>query len=544
MIASISRGGDIGGLMTYLSGPGRSNEHTEQHLIAGDAAVMTIYGTDTLDRAAATDIAQSLDAPRREFGVEVTRLLTHVDPESGETVASRVEGSVWHCSLSLGAEDGQLTDDRWAAIAEDFVTRMGFAGDAAKADCRWVAVRHGLSKAGNDHVHIAVSLVREDGTKASVHNDYHRAMQVVRDLEQAHSLQPLVRVAERAFPQREETRAARESAGRRGLVEVDAKTLERHVRAASTASLDEAEFVRRLRREGLLVHPRYATGRDDVVTGYAVALRPKDGEKAVWHGGQKLARDLSLPELRKGWPDRPESATEAVAEWRAVRRGPGAPARVGREAAELDPDLFAKHLDDIAALRDYLITVPVDDYPTWAHAARDMAGVCAAWSQRIEPIPGPLADAARLLAKSAQLRPVESRRRPVAMPSMANTVALITATATAGSNATAELLLLRQFAITARSIHGAATAAGDVQRAEQLNGALRERLRQVRDTYMTAERANAIAQLPPEQRAIAARAELSQARTGPLPTPLTPRTDVPSTARPAGAGQRRDDFER
>ena len=543
MIASISRGGDIGGLMSYLAGPGRSNEHIEQHLIAGDAAVMTMYGTDTLDRTAATEIAQSLNAPRREFGVEVTRLLTHVDPDSGETVASRVDGSVWHCSLSLGAEEGQLTDDRWAAIAEDFVTRMGFAGDAVKADCRWVAVRHGLSTNGNDHAHVAVSLVREDGTKASVHNDYHRAMQAVRDLEQLHGLQPLVPERERAFPQREETRAAREAAGRRGLVEVDAKTLERYVRAASTASLDEAEFVRRLRRQGLLVHPRYATGRDDVVSGYAVALRPPEGEKAVWHGGQKLARDLSLPELRKGWPDRPDSATEAVQEWRAVRRS-GAPAQVGREAAELHPELFAKHVDDVSALHDYLATIPVDDYPTWAHAARDMAGVCAAWSQRIEPTPGPLADAARVLAKSAQLRPVESRPRPVAMPSMANTVALITATATAGSTATAELLLLRQFAITARSIHRAATAAGDARRAEQLNEALRDRLRQVRDTYLDTERAHAVAQLTPEQRATAARAELTHVRTGPLPTPLTSTSDVLSTTRAAGHGKRRDDFER
>ena len=31
-----------------------------------------------------------------------------------------------------------------------------------------VAVRHGVSRAGNDHIHIAVNLVREDGTKASV----------------------------------------------------------------------------------------------------------------------------------------------------------------------------------------------------------------------------------------------------------------------------------------------------------------------------------------------------------------------------------------
>ena len=535
----------MGGLLAYLSGPGRSNEHTEQHLVAGAVAVMTMYGTDTLDRAAAAEIAASVDAPRRELGVEVTRLLTHVDPGSGETIRSRVDGSVWHCSLSLAAEEGQLTDDRWAAIAEDFVTQMGFVGDTAKADCRWVAVRHGLSTAGNDHIHIAVSLVREAGTKASVRNDYQRAMQTVRDLEQAHGLQPLVPVAERAFHQREETRAAREAASRRGLVEVDAKTLERYVRAASAAALDEAEFVRRLRREGLLVHPRYATGRDDVVTGYAVALRPREGEKPIWHGGQKLARDLSLPELRKGWPDRPETATEAVAEWQAVRRGTGrGAAQAGREAVELHPELLAEHVADIAKLRDYLTQIPVDDYPTWAHAARDMAGMCAAWSRRIEPTPGPLADAARILARSAQLRPIESRPRPVAMPSIANAVALISAHATAGSNATAELLLLRQFAVTARSIHQAATAAGDARRAEQLNGALRDRLREVRDTYLTVERRNALAQLSPEQQATAARATTAgSGHSGPLPTRLTPQQTVPTT-RGRGPGRSGQDLER
>ena len=52
---------------------------------------------------------------------------------------------------------------------------------SGKAACRWVAVRHGLSTNGNDHVHIAVSLVREDGTKASTHNDFKNAQQVCRD---------------------------------------------------------------------------------------------------------------------------------------------------------------------------------------------------------------------------------------------------------------------------------------------------------------------------------------------------------------------------
>ncbi|WP_146083476.1 hypothetical protein [Rathayibacter sp. AY1H2] len=68
--------------------------------------------------------------------------------------------------------------------------------------------------------------------------------------------------------------AARESAQRRGAVEVDAHRLERAVRSSASASADEAEFVRRMRQAGVLIRPRYAAGRDDVVAGYSVALRP------------------------------------------------------------------------------------------------------------------------------------------------------------------------------------------------------------------------------------------------------------------------------
>ncbi|WP_374953992.1 relaxase/mobilization nuclease domain-containing protein [Rathayibacter sp. AY1H2] len=86
--------------------------------------------------------------------------------------SKRVAADVWHCSLSLRAEEGQLTDEQWGRIATDFVDRMWSAGESsAKADCRWIAVRHGLSKNGNDHIHIAVSAVRADRTKAHVAYD-------------------------------------------------------------------------------------------------------------------------------------------------------------------------------------------------------------------------------------------------------------------------------------------------------------------------------------------------------------------------------------
>lgn len=42
---------------------------------------------------------------------------------------------------------------------------MGFSEASGKAARRWVAVCHCVSTNGNDHLHSAVSLVREDGTK-------------------------------------------------------------------------------------------------------------------------------------------------------------------------------------------------------------------------------------------------------------------------------------------------------------------------------------------------------------------------------------------
>ena len=36
---NIRRGGQMGGLMVYLAGGGRHNEHEEQHLVAGDSAI-------------------------------------------------------------------------------------------------------------------------------------------------------------------------------------------------------------------------------------------------------------------------------------------------------------------------------------------------------------------------------------------------------------------------------------------------------------------------------------------------------------------------
>lgn len=40
---------------------------------------------------------------------------------------------MWHCSLSLRAEEGDLSDERWAEIANDFMDEMGFTEASGKA---------------------------------------------------------------------------------------------------------------------------------------------------------------------------------------------------------------------------------------------------------------------------------------------------------------------------------------------------------------------------------------------------------------------------
>lgn len=530
MIPNITRGTRVVGLMTYLAGDGRANEHIEQHLVAGGHAIMARHGYAVLDAATAREIGIALDTPRLAYGVEVTRQVRVEDPQTGELHTDRVPADVWHCSLSLHADEGQLSDEQWGTIAQQFVDRMGFTEESGKAACRWVAVRHGLSKNGNDHVHIAVSLVREDGTKASTHNDFKRAQDVCRDLEREHSLAPL-ESRQLGMGERGVKPGERESAARRGSVEVDAHRLERTVRAAAIASLDEGEFVRRLRRGGVLIRPRYAAGRDDVVAGYSVALRPAGEERPVWYGGGRLARDLTLPRLREGWPDSPQTAQAAVDEWRATSKNPWQyrPVAPGREESAPDPQLWDQYSRELGELRARLRDVPATDRATWAHVARETAGAFAAWSQRVETTPGPLAGTARELSRSAHIRAHQSAPKPVRMGSASGAAMILLQAATAGRGTAAEAILFRQLGRLSVALLDAHTAAGDARRAEQMSQSLRDKLAAIQERLPVVPAKDATPAagpaLTPEEEALR-RAQRGLAAPGtrsPLPNTITPR---------------------
>jgi hypothetical protein len=118
--------------------------------------------------------------------------------------------------------------------------------------------------------------------------------------------------------------------------------------------------------------------------------------------------------------------------------------------------------------------VAVDDRGTWAHLARDAAGVLAAWSLRTEVEPGPLAEASRSLARSAQLRRQDvGRRRWQSIAPTRNTAALLLGVA-AGSVSNAALMgQMVELALALRDMHA---AAGDADRAAQLEQTARHEL--------------------------------------------------------------------
>ena len=250
------------------------------------------------------------------------------------------------------------------------------------------------------------------------------------------------------------------------------------MRGCAAAAVDEAEFVRRVRRAGVRLRPRFAAGRHDVVSGYSAALRPPAGQAPVWYGGGHLARDLTLPRLRAQWPDTPQAAGAAVAEWNAAgrQRRVAAP---GREQHEPDPQLWQRYGDELAALRDQLRRVPPEDTATWAHVARETSGAFAAWSLRVEPTPGPLAATARQLARSAQLHAHQVRPRRAGLPSAAGVALLLSSASRGGRGPVGEAVLLRQLANTAQALHDAHSAVGEARTAQALADVVRGQLASV-----------------------------------------------------------------
>ncbi|MEU7935259.1 relaxase/mobilization nuclease domain-containing protein [Micromonospora echinofusca] len=377
MIPKVTYGARVRGLLEYLFGPGKAEEHVNPHLVAGydDVALLAPgrHGRDG-ERRSLDELAARLDAPQIAAG------------ERG------VKQYVWQCSLSLPAHEGQLDDATWGRIAGRFVAEMGFTGDAERAGCRWIAVRHGLSAKGNDHVHLVVTLATEDGAPVWLRQDKRRSQQVADLIEDEFGLGKWTPGRAGATRRPELTRPEVERA-RRVDQAPDRELLRRQVRAALAGATTEAEWVARMKGAGLLVAARTAATDRDQVVGYAVALRPAGVGKPRWYAGRSLDGDLSLPQIRKRWPDAPPPP---VGQWEATDSAESPTLRGADRMA-----VWRSSAAALEAISGRLAGVAPGS-PQWPAAARASAELLARVAAVTEPSgQGPVTRAADALARAA-----------------------------------------------------------------------------------------------------------------------------------------------
>jgi hypothetical protein len=279
VIGKVLRGTDARRLLYYLYGPGKANEHTDPHLVAGFA-----------------DPAE-LEPERRPSGAPDLRRLAGLLAQPLAALAGPGYGKpVWHCSVRAAPEDRVLSDTEWAQVAARIMHRTGLAPEGDDLGVRWVAVRHAA-----DHIHIVATLARQDGTRPKIWNDFYRVREACQEAERRLGLRstaPGDRTAARRA-----TRAETEQAARRGWGEAPRATLRREVCTAAAGASTEQEFFTRLRQAGVQVRLRRSVTNPGEVTGYAVGLpqhTARDGG-VIWYGGGKLAPDLTLPKLRIRW---------------------------------------------------------------------------------------------------------------------------------------------------------------------------------------------------------------------------------------------------
>jgi hypothetical protein len=505
VIAKILRGNDIKGLVNYLASGGRHNEHRDQRVIAAGPGVAADIGAPlTMEDAAALGL--EMDLPRELHGTRVMQRVRRTDgardedgnlikwstDEAGEYVLA--ESSVWHLSVANPVDDRVLSDAEWAEVAGDLMDRLGFSAVPGRAPCPWVAIGHGPSEAGNDHMHIAVSLVREDGRAASTWQDRVKVGKACADYERRFGLTAIPARENGACPT--PSRAEIEAAKKRDRPEPERDSLQRTVRASSVASRDEAEFVRRLHRQGLVVLPFYVKGSGrSQVSGYSVALRPaKRGDKLIPFAGGHLAPDLSLPKLRAAWPDSAADRDAAVLEWNggSDRGGAGGTAAEpktepipGRETKEWPPSAWRDAAEQAERVWRSMADIALDDATGWAQAAGDAAGVFGVLAGRLEADgPGPLSRAADVMADAAQRR---DRRRDVRHTGGdLRGVAAVAAQAKLAGGTAAWALLVTEMLRMAKAIQAAQQAATGRSTSEAAAAAAAAVWEDVHDRYALA----------------------------------------------------------
>ncbi|MFB9464271.1 relaxase/mobilization nuclease domain-containing protein [Streptomyces cinereospinus] len=300
MVPDVSTGSDTRGLIVYLFGPGRRDEHTDPHIVAA------------WDMAGAPDPGRD---PAATYTHLAKRLDHHVDLRTRELGGKKPPQHVWHCPVRTAPGDRYLTDTEWAEVARRIVHATGIAPEGDDKACRWIAVRH-----ADDHIHIMATTGRADGRRPRTHHDGQRAQAECRKIEAEFGLRRL-KSGDLTAP-RTPTGAERAKAERQGQTVTARQWLREQAYAVAAAVQTEADYFTVLDSLGIKVKTRLGPETGDVI-GYSLAA-PGDTNAAgepVWYGGSKLAPDLSINRLRERLPDQkvadhPQYVADPADPWR------------------------------------------------------------------------------------------------------------------------------------------------------------------------------------------------------------------------------------
>jgi len=336
VIAKVLRGWRPGGLLAYLFGPGRFEEHRDPRVVASWDGAPWLHQPDKLASVVLDgevlepgefdfDLRQLITtmqelAPLAGLPVHNPRAITadwaeHLrsgaplpadappwvryykyDPKAKAVVLR--PGWVWHCPVRLHPDDPILSDDQWQHIAQRLMQATGIH----QAGCRWVAVRH-----ADDHIHLVATLVSER-TSGRFHpyRDYPKLRAACQQLERELGLVGTAGADRTAVPA--PTRGEQGKAARSGRAGTAREDLHRSVAQCAAISRDGAQFLTELQREGL--DPRTVLDSAGQVRGYTVALpgdRTATGER-VRYSGSTLGSDLSWSKLMARWASTPPLA--------------------------------------------------------------------------------------------------------------------------------------------------------------------------------------------------------------------------------------------
>jgi hypothetical protein len=414
VIAKVLRGYRPAGLLAYLFGPGKFEEHRNPRVVASWDGAPWLHQPESLPAVVVDsevvepgefdlDLRQLVqtmqDWPQRaglplrnppalpldwqQLLAQGARLpsdapswarLYRYDAKAGAVVLR--PGYVWHCPVRLHPDDPTLTDEQWQTIADRLMRAVGIT----QAGCRWIAVRH-----ADDHIHLMATLVSETtGKRFQPYRDYPKLREECRRLERELGLIETAPIDKTARPA--PTRQEKGKADRHARTETAREQLWRLVsQAAATTSTGE-EFLAALRRTGL--DPRTTHDEHGEVCGYTVVL-PDDVAATgapVRYSGRVLAPDLSWPRLLTRWAALPPVQSVEPA--------------LGERVAPADRHAALHHATSaVTSATEHIRRQPAASGEA-AHAVADLLATLA-WSHD-DGHSGPWADLARQYDRAAR----------------------------------------------------------------------------------------------------------------------------------------------